>query len=70
MFTSAWALIPLANLVLPSGTSWAAEDGVAWGMAASADMWELAGPGGTLRCAVESETYGPIPGLLAGRVGT
>ena len=70
MFTSAWALIPLPNLVLPSGTSWAAEDGVAWRMAASVDMWELAGTGGTPRYTVESETYGPNPGLLAVRVGS
>ena len=70
MVASAWALILLATLVLPSGTSWAAEDGVTWKVAVSADLWELAGSGGTPRWAVESETNRPIPGLLAGRVGT
>jgi len=39
-------------------------------MAASVDMWELAGTGGTPRYTVESETYGPNPGLLAVRVGS
>ena len=39
-------------------------------MAASADMWKLAGTGGTPGCTVKSEAYGPSPGLLAGRVGT
>ena len=43
---------------------------MARGMAASADMWKLAGTGGTPGCTVESEAYGPGPGLLAGMVGT
>ena len=43
---------------------------MAGGMAASADMWKLAGTAGTPNCMVKSEAYGPCPGLLARRVGT
>ena len=43
---------------------------MAGGIATSADMWKLAGTGGTPNCTVKSEAYRPRPGLLAGRVGT
>lgn len=39
-------------------------------MAASADMWELAGTGGTPGRTVQSEAHGHGPGLLVGRVNT
>ena len=39
-------------------------------MAASADMWELAGTGGTPGHTVKSEAHGRGAGLLVGRVGT
>ena len=57
-------------MVLLFVSFWAAEDGVAGAMAASADMWKLEGTGGTLGCTVESEAYGAGPGLLAVRVDT
>ena len=41
---------------------------MAGGMAASTDMWELAGTGGTPGRMVKSEEYRPSPGLLVGRV--
>ena len=60
----------MVALVLSSGTFWTAEEGIIGKVAAAADMWELAGTGGTPRRTVKSEAHGPGPGLLAGRVGT
>ena len=42
---------------------------MAGGIAVSADMWELAGTGGTPGRMVKSEAHGPGPGSLVGRVG-
>jgi len=68
-FASARALKSLTALVLPRVTSWAAEDKVAGGVAALADIRQLAGTGATPGWTNGSETHRPSPGSLAGRVG-
>lgn len=56
--------------VLSGEAAWAVDDRVAGGMAAAADMRELAGGGRTSSSTVELETDSSISDLLAGRVGT
>ena len=66
----AGALVSLAAVVLPADASWTVEDRVAVGVAATADMREVAGAGGTPRGAVKSEAHWSTLCLLAGRVST
>ena len=66
--SGAGALVLLAALTSPGGTSSAAKDGVGRGTAVAADMQKWTRTGGTPGRTVKSEAAGAILGLLAGSV--